>query len=263
VGAARGGAASSAHARALASLAPEVALTGASAGRGRGRRAPERLEAYVTPGRLARLLAHHPIARQAGGNVTLHVADHAPVEERAEMPVAVVAVDLAGSGDPDERADGLVRLDDLLQAYRRDRAGRGGRGPAAEDVTRTWMTAADVAGAVGEELRRGDDDFAFRMVARGLADLRARRRPADVARFLAPPPSTGDRRWDVLLAAVVRRECRRQGLPAPGWTDVEPLRPWWFPLLASPALAARTMQRTPVDLSLLGIWLDGNALETR
>ena len=124
------------------------------------------------------------------------------------------------------------------------------------------MTADDVARAVAEELGRGDEDFAFRMLARGVADFRGLRGSADVARFLAEPSPTGDPRWDALLAATVRRECRRRGLAAPSWTDVAPLRPWWFPLLPSPRLAARTMQRTPVDFSVQGIWLDANALET-
>jgi len=202
---------------------------------------------YVSPGRLAELTAAYPISRDPAGDVVLHVADFAPVDVdgRRSMPEAVVAVDLAASGDP----AGLVRLDDLLH---------GDHG----DTDRTWMTAGDVAQAVAEELQRDDDDFAFRMLARGVADFRALRRPADVARFLAEPSTTGGPRWDALLAAAVRRECRLRSIPAPAWTDVPPLRPWWFPLLPSPRLAARTMQRTPVDFSDRGIWLDANALET-
>lgn len=226
--------------RAVESLRPFVAVTDG----------PADLQGYVGPERLAELTAHHPIARDPTGNVVLHVIDLPAVAELAEVPVAVRAVDLAASSDPEQQRVGLVRLDDLLLALDEPAPGR------------TWMTAGEVAGAIGEELARGDDDFAFRMLARGVADLRSRRRPADIARFLAPPPTTGDPRWDALLAAVVGRECRGRGIAAPAWTDAEPLRPWWFPLLASPALTARTMQRTPVDWSTKGIWLDANALET-
>jgi excisionase family DNA binding protein len=216
-----------AGAHAVEALRPFVAVTDG----------PADLQGYVTPERLAELVAHHPITRDPAGNVTLFVTDLTAVAELGEVPDAVRAVD---------RGD-LVAVDDLLHD------GDGGR---------AWMTGGEVAGAIGEELARGDDDFAFRMLARGVADLRSRRRPADVARFLAPPPTTGDERWDALLAAVVGRECRRRGIAAPAWTDVAPLRPWWFPLLASPMLAARTMQRTPVEWSVRGIWLDANALET-
>ncbi|HEY8543498.1 MAG TPA: helix-turn-helix domain-containing protein [Acidimicrobiales bacterium] len=219
--------------RAVEALRPCVAVTDGPA----DRQGAADLHGYVAPDRLAELTARHPITRHPDGNVVLHVTD-VPVTDRAEMPAPVRAVD---------RGD-LVALDDLLHP----------------DTDRPWMTAADVAEAIGEELARGDDDFAFRMLARGVADFRSRRRPADVARFLAPPApaGTGDERWDTLLAATVRRECRRRGVPAPAWTDVPPLRSWWFPLLASPRLVARTLQRTPVDLSVLGIWLDANALET-
>lgn len=124
------------------------------------------------------------------------------------------------------------------------------------------MTAAETALAVREELRRGDEHFALRLIARLGADLRSLSRPTDIARCLAEPSSTGDPRWDTLLAAAVGRECRRLGITAPAWTNVAPLPSWWFPLLADPILTARTMQRTPVDFSVRGIWLDANALET-
>ena len=122
------------------------------------------------------------------------------------------------------------------------------------------MTAGDVAVAIQEDLRRGDRDFALRMLARGVADLRSLTNDEDRAAFLAPPPSTGDRRWDTLLAATISRECRLLGLTAPAWTNVAPLPSWWFPV-PDPILTARTMQRTPIDLSVRGIWLDAGALE--
>lgn len=131
-------------------------------------------------------------------------------------------------------------------------------GAAATDPARTWLTVADAAEAIREELDRGDRDFALRVLARALSDLR--RTPSDIDAFLAEPPSTGDNRWDTLLAASVGRECRRAGIPAPPWTDVAPLPSWWFPVF-DPILAARTMQRTPVDLAARGIWLEGRALE--
>ncbi len=126
---------------------------------------------------------------------------------------------------------------------------------------RTWTTAADAAEAIREELGRGDTDFALRMLTRALADLRALDDPTEIAAFLVEPASTGDHRWDALLAAVISRECRTRRIPAPAWTTVAPLTPWWFPA-ADPVLDARTIQRTPIDLSIKGIWLDGRALET-
>ncbi len=128
-------------------------------------------------------------------------------------------------------------------------------GPAG----RTWLTASDTAEAIREELARGDGDFALRLVGRALSDLQALTDPDDLALFLAEPPSTGDHRWDTLLAATVGRQCRASGITAPAWTRPEPLATWWFPVFDK-VLAARTMQRTPADLASLGIWLEDRAL---
>jgi len=134
--------------------------------------------------------------------------------------------------------------------------------PGAGRPRRTWLTAPEAATAVRDELDAGDEVFAMRIVARLLADLRALERPGDITRCLAPPSTTGDRRWDTLVAAAVGRECRHKGVvDTPTWTDPSPLSTWWFPLLADPILTARAMQRTPVDLAARGIWLDARALE--
>jgi hypothetical protein len=49
---------------------------------------------------------------------------------------------------------------------------------------------------------------------------------------------------------------------APKWTRRAPLESWWFPSDGGGLLAARTMSRTPIDLSRLGIWLDASAFQT-
>lgn len=135
--------------------------------------------------------------------------------------------------------------------------------PTSADASaaRTWLSAADAAEAIREELARGDEDFALRMLARAVADFRSLDDPDALAELLREPPSTGDLRWDTLLAATVSRECRRRGMAAPAWTAVPALDTWWFPA-PDPLLDARTIQRTPIDLSIKGIWLDANALET-
>ncbi|MEQ1785505.1 MAG: helix-turn-helix domain-containing protein [Acidimicrobiales bacterium] len=124
-----------------------------------------------------------------------------------------------------------------------------------------WLTAASVARAIRQELEDGDATFAMRLLGQAVAELRALRDPDAIAAFLAPPPSTGDPRWDTLLAAAISRECRHRGFPIPNWTRVPPLRTFWFPD-DDPILTARTMQRTPLDLRNKGIWLDARALET-
>jgi transcriptional regulator with XRE-family HTH domain len=74
------------------------------------------------------------------------------------------------------------------------------------------------------------EDGALRVVL----DLRDGLRRADAGEFhrrVEPAPnSTGDRRWDALLAAVVEDECARRSLAPPRWTN-DPTRfakPIWF-----------------------------------
>ena len=127
---------------------------------------------------------------------------------------------------------------------------------------RTWLTARDTAEAIKGELERGDDDFALRTLVGAINDFRGLRDPAEVEDFLRRPRPTGDRRWDTLLAASVARACRQQGVTAPKWTRRAPLTSWWFPSYGGGLLAARTMARTPIDFSRLGIWLDASAFQT-
>lgn len=135
----------------------------------------------------------------------------------------------------------------------------GTRAQSVPSARRTWLTATDAAEAIRDELDRGDTDFALRLLARALNDFRSLTDDVDRAAFLAEPPSTGDHRWDTLLAAAVGRACRHASVAAPEWTRTRPLLSWWFPVF-DPVLTARTMQRTPVDLASKGIWLDERAL---
>ncbi|GAA4967801.1 hypothetical protein [Kineococcus glutinatus] len=131
--------------------------------------------------------------------------------------------------------------------------------PASRYAREALPTASTTAGAIAAELARGDETFALRLLAHDLAVLASLDHPADRALSLLPPPSTGDVRWDALLAAATRRQCRLSGWPAPAWTRCDPLERWWF-VAAPPLLRARTVQRTPPELGKLGIWITADAL---
>jgi hypothetical protein len=55
-------------------------------------------------------------------------------------------------------------------------------------------------------------------------------RATDLHALLAgPPASTGDDRWDALLAGVVEDIAYRHRIPAPAWAvSAVPLASWWF-----------------------------------
>jgi len=126
----------------------------------------------------------------------------------------------------------------------------------------TWLSARAAAEAIKVELGRGDEDFALRTLIGAVNDFRALDDPGDIHDFLRRPRPTGDRRWDSLLAASVARACRPRAITAPSWTRRKPLDSWWFPAQGGGLLAARTMARTPIDFSRLGIWLDASAFQT-
>ena len=130
------------------------------------------------------------------------------------------------------------------------------------EPTRTWMTARTASEAIKEELQSGDEDFALRTLVTAINDFRDLTDSTEIQEFLRRPRPTGDRRWDTLLAAAVAQACRRRGVPAPKWSRRAPLESWWFPADGGGLLAARTMARTPIDFSRLGIWLDASAFQT-
>lgn len=131
--------------------------------------------------------------------------------------------------------------------------------PRADRAFDGMLPPPALSRAVRKEVEAGDTGFALRLIGRSLHEFR--HLPAGSrARFLGPPASTGDHRWDTLIAAAFRRECRLAAFDSPAWVAVEPLGTWWFPV-TDRVLVARTMQRTPIDFKVLGIWLDAKALE--
>ncbi|MGI8751489.1 MAG: hypothetical protein ACR2MN_04115 [Acidimicrobiales bacterium] len=100
------------------------------------------------------------------------------------------------------------------------------------------------------------------MLVVAVVDLRQAIGAGHPETFLVEPDSTGSVGWDTLLAAQTGRELRLVGLERPPWTRPGALRTWWFVNLSSPILIPRIMQRTSVDLSRLGIWLDDRCFTT-
>lgn len=126
------------------------------------------------------------------------------------------------------------------------------------------LSARTVAERIGRELRAGDLDFAMRILTTAISDFRDTN-PANRDDFLIPPPSTGSRDWDTLLAAVTGRECDTAGIPRPPWANPKPLdHEWVVTTLPNPSSGwlQRIKDRTPGEFSRLGLWVDPRNLET-
>lgn len=196
---------------------------------------PDDLGAAVRAARKARSWTQATLAAQAGTS-RQWISAFEQGRERAELGMALRVLEAVGLS---------------LETYV-------GRPP---DAPSNQLTVRSLAREIRQELENGDATFALRLIGQAVAELRHLEDPSEIAAFLATPPSTGDPRWDTLIAAVVARECRLRDVPPPRWTRVPPLQRFWFPD-DDPILNARTMQRTPLDLRNKGIWLDGRALES-
>lgn len=129
-------------------------------------------------------------------------------------------------------------------------------------ATRRWSTAADAAESARRALEDGDEDFALRLIIQARDDLLRLSDPASIEAWAEEPGSTGDRRFDTLLAAVAARTLRALGTPVPAWAeDVEPLDEPWYPA-ELPSLRARADREAPDDLRRLGLMLTENDLTT-
>ena len=77
-----------------------------------------RIEGYIAEGKADDFVASCFLQEDTGGNAIIHIASWLPGELGDEMPLAVVAADLAQSLDTREREAGLDMLGRLLDDYR-------------------------------------------------------------------------------------------------------------------------------------------------
>jgi hypothetical protein len=91
------------------------------------------------------------------------------------------------------------------------------------------ISARQAAHIVRAELAAGDDEMALRIVTQSATDFDKTESPTEMADFLAPAESTGDERFDVLIATIVRWKAVERGLEPPSWTEVPALGAEWVP----------------------------------
>lgn len=119
------------------------------------------------------------------------------------------------------------------------------------------MTLVDLAGYLG---RTPDDDYRWRMIAEFLEEYR--HEPEDVRQELlaAEPPTTGDERWDVFLAALAEHLAARDHRGGPLWADNRRLRQFWFPF-DTRAARADAIVHAPAAFRGRGIFVAPQELE--
>lgn len=124
------------------------------------------------------------------------------------------------------------------------------------------VTVPAAAAAIRAGLRAG---WAVSDLLRVVREMRSNskfvRTDADRSAFYAPPSTTGDRRWDALLAGVAEMDNLRSGGRAPEWVLGHELAHLWF-VGSNPKLHPYAMTQTPPSLLCRGVIIDGASLES-
>ncbi|MBE3203585.1 MULTISPECIES: helix-turn-helix domain-containing protein [Parafrankia] len=123
------------------------------------------------------------------------------------------------------------------------------------------MSAPETAKAIRHAM--GDEDRAWRMLLQGRDHLSLLLDQQDgcPGAWEAAPPSTGSPGFDVLLAALARREFDRAGVEPPAWCEAERLPLPWVP--EHPFLDPdEVIAATPDDLKRLNVFVPARDLLT-
>lgn len=122
-------------------------------------------------------------------------------------------------------------------------------------------TAAAVAQAIRDDLddRAGSDDRAFRSLLVLSDGLSTATDPIKVALTVAPPPSTGDLRFDAAIAGIVEHHLSEDRLPVPAWVH-DPARALSEPWTPDPYAGDDIEADTPAALRRHGVLLAAGEL---
>lgn len=167
--------------------------------------------------------------------------------ERAQTTQSTIAAYEAGAKEPS--AQTMTRI-----------AAAAGLAVTWDLVTTTSVTVRTVQEVTTLIIDAAEKE-AFRLVA-GLAARLDRLSPGAFIDDTRPDPgSTGDRRWDALVAGVVERGAHRVGVRVPSWTAVPHrfLDAWWF-LSPYRSLHASALVESPPELANRGVFLHESSL---
>jgi hypothetical protein len=118
------------------------------------------------------------------------------------------------------------------------------------------MTIADLAGV----LERASESDRWRLIAEFLEEYRWEPVERRHGLLTDEPASTGDERWNVLLAALAEYLAARDGRAAPQWSEARRLRRFWFPFNTRSA-RVDTVVHAPAAFRRRGVFVAAHELE--
>jgi hypothetical protein len=112
---------------------------------------------------------------------------------------------------------------------------------------------------LGELLVGSDEARRWRLVAEFLEEYRWEPVATRAALLRSEPAATGDKRWDVFLAALVEHLAAQDGRGAPSWADARSLRRFWFPFNTR-AARADAIVHAPAAFRRRGVYVAAQEL---
>ncbi|MEA2902034.1 MAG: hypothetical protein QOH36_1921 [Actinomycetota bacterium] len=121
----------------------------------------------------------------------------------------------------------------------------------------------DTVDAIARSLHVGDEQEALRLAADLWTRLTSTSARSSWAEIEVDPGSTGDRRWDALVAGVVERAAHVAQVRVPLWTAAATrfLDEWWF-LTPYRSLHASALVETPAELANRGVFVHESSLQS-
>jgi len=134
----------------------------------------------------------------------------------------------------------------------------GARSPVHE---RSLLTVPATAAALRAALRAGwSTADLLRLVREMRSNAKFVDQPQDRAAFFAEPSTTGDQRWDAMLAGSVEDLAFGGGFDPPAWCAGHALPTFWF-VGSTPSRRAYAFARSPFPLQVRGVMVDPADLE--
>ncbi|MDX6198273.1 MAG: hypothetical protein QOJ79_1424 [Actinomycetota bacterium] len=135
-------------------------------------------------------------------------------------------------------------------------------GAASPIFVHRLLTVPATAAALRKGLRAGwSTRDLLRLVRESRSNAKWVERAEDVAVFLGAPSTTGDRRWDALLAGSTEQLALTRAMDVPRWVRGHGLPTFWF-VSENPRFDAYALAHSPPSLKVRGVMLDPSDLES-
>lgn len=135
-------------------------------------------------------------------------------------------------------------------------------GSASAVFVHRLMTVPEASSAIRFGLRNGWTLREFlRIVREHRSNAKWVSRPEDRKVFFARPATTGDMRWDAMLAGSTEDLALRSAVPPPEWTTMVRLKSSWF-VAQNPAFNEYLRMHSSAPFNSRGVMVDPDALES-